>query len=115
MNLGQVHSPLYEYKPVAMARFATEKRSYTCRRDLLGTYDQRRPVIRVPLQRVLWETLEAATLPLTMAQIYTASGYAWTDKARNEARVFMARWRKNGWLAHSGPVTGFAYSIRGRA
>lgn len=115
MNLAQVHSPLYEYAPVAMARFATAKATYSKKRDLLGTYDQRRPVIRVPLQGVLWKTLEAATTPLTMTQIYTASGYAWTDKARNEARVFVARWRKNGWLAHSGPVTGFAYSIRGRA
>lgn len=115
MNLAQVHSPLYEYAPVAMARFATAKATYSKKRDLLGGFDYSRPIIRVPMQKILWEVLEAATEPLTMQQMYAASGQNWNDKEMNSARVFISGWRSDGWLVRSGVMTMFAYSIRGRA
>lgn len=116
MNLAQVYSPLYEYHPCAMVRFAwpEQPRPPQITVDLAAVNEGDRPVLRVPLQKAIWEVFEDADAPLTRAELERLMGLELTQKERNSVGVFISGWHSDGWLDRAGSAPRFAYWIKGR-
>ena len=113
MNLGQVHSPLYEYRACAMARFAATKLDFAVQFDLLGRISAFRPVIRVKLQKELWHVFSLAHKPLGMSEIYARLEYEPTEKEKASLRNQVGKWEKDGWLEATGGMTKQKYRLKG--
>lgn len=113
MNLGQVHSPLYEYRAVALARFASEKLDFAQEFDLLGRISAFRPVIRVRLQKQLWHVLSIAHKPLRIMEIYARFDDEVTEKEKHSLRNLVGKWTKEGWLTATGGDTNRKYQLKG--
>ena len=111
MNLAQVYSEGYEYRPVALARFADAKIDFQEQFDLLGKVSSHRPIIRTKTQQTLWQILCDATRPLSMAEIYARFNEELNESERSGLRHQMVKWTHSKFVMSHGKQMRQKYSL----
>lgn len=111
MNLAQVYAEGYEYRPVALARFADARVDFQEQFDLMGKVSGNRPIIRTKTQQTLWQILCAATRPLSMAEIYARFEDELSKSEQSGLRHQMVKWTHAKFVMQAGKQMRSKYSL----
>ena len=112
MNLAELHSPLYEYRAVALSRFADTKLNFAEEFDLIGKINASRPVIRTRTQMTLWKILTESKRPLKTAEIYGRFEDELSEGEKSGLRHQLAKWALKRFIDQSGGKTAQRYVVR---